>query len=49
MRRPAWVQEMSFAPVGKIAANGCGETGDGEADATNGDGWARHVGGCWVG
>ena len=43
MRRPAWIQDMRFAPVGKIAANGCGESIDGEADAASGDRWARHV------
>ena len=43
MRRPAWVEDMRFAPVGKIGTNGCDESGGCEADATRGDGLARHV------
>ena len=44
MGRPAWVQEVGFAPVGQVAAGGCDESARGQEDTTGGDGWRGH--GC---
>ena len=45
MGRPARVEDVRGAPVGEIGSDGCGEGGEGEADAAGGHGGARHGGG----